>query len=388
MSAIANRPAAAFDTEALLAEILTWVGFETPSDRPDLIDLLLDHVEGLCAGLPISRQRHPARDGRGGQLVLRYDPQQSNAAPLVFLCHLDTVWAAGTLAERPIRREGDKAFGPGIFDMKAGSCLAVSTLLTLAREGLVPPRPVVVALTGDEEIGSHGSRGVIEALGAEAAMVMVPEPSFGEPGTVVTARKGYGYFRLEATGIAAHAGGNLFDGRSAIREIAHHVLALEALVTPTSDVTFNIGTIAGGTRPNVVPAFCSAELDMRADSVEAAERMAAHVLGLQPRDPEVRLVVSGGVNRPPFQRGPEVARLYEATRTLAAGLDQPLAEMARGGVSDGNLVAVLGKPVLDGMGCSGAGAHALHEHILISSIAPRAALMFAMATDAGYSAQF
>lgn len=382
------RPVTAFDVEALLAEILTWVRFESPSDRPDLIDLLLDHIEGLFEGLPVTRERIPARDGRGGQLVLRYDPSRSNAAPLLFMGHIDTVWAAGTLADRPIRREGDKVFGPGIFDMKAGACLAAMTLLTLAREGIVPPRPVIVYLNSDEETGSDASRGTIGQLGTEAAMIMVPEPSFEEPGTVITARKGWANFRLEATGISAHAGGSLHEGRSAIREIARHALDIDGLTRTEAHATFNIGMIGGGTRPNVVPEFAWAEVDMRADTQADAERLTAHISRLMAYDPDVKLVVTGGINRPPFQRSPQVTKLYEATKVLASHLNLSLAETSRGGVSDGNLVACLGKPVLDGLGCSGAGAHALHEHILASTIAPRAALMFAIATVEQYSTQF
>ncbi len=382
------RQVSDFDTEALLSEILKWVAFETPSERPDLIDQLLDHVESLFEGLPVSRERIPARDGRGGQLVLRYDPERSNAPPLLFMGHIDTVWAAGTLDARPVRREGDKVFGPGIFDMKAGSCLAAMTLLTLAREGIVPPRPVVVFLNGDEETGSHASRDTIAELGQAAAMIMVPEPSFEAIGTVITARKGWGNFRLEATGVSAHAGGSLHEGRSAIREIARQVIDIEQLTATELHATFNVGTIGGGTRPNVVPEFCWAEVDMRADTQADAERLAARVLGLQAYDPDVVLRVSGGVNRPPFQRSEEVAKLYDATKVLAGNLGLPIDETSRGGVSDGNLVAALGKPVLDGLGCSGAGAHAIHEHILASTVAPRAALMFAMATDAEYHAKF
>ncbi|MFW7355047.1 MAG: M20 family metallopeptidase [Brucella sp.] len=382
------RQVSDFDTEALLSEILKWVAFETPSERPDLIDQLLDHVESLFEGLPVSRERIPARDGRGGQLVLRYDPERSNAPPLLFMGHIDTVWAAGTLDARPVRREGDKVFGPGIFDMKAGSCLAAMTLLTLAREGIVPPRPVVVFLNGDEETGSHASRDTIVELGQAAAMIMVPEPSFEAIGTVITARKGWGNFRLEATGVSAHAGGSLHEGRSAIREIARQVIDIEQLTATELHATFNVGTIGGGTRPNVVPEFCWAEVDMRADTQADAERLAARVLGLQAYDPDVVLRVSGGVNRPPFQRSEEVAKLYDATKVLAGNLGLPIDETSRGGVSDGNLVAALGKPVLDGLGCSGAGAHAIHEHILASTVAPRAALMFAMATDAEYHAKF
>jgi len=382
------RPVSDFDTEMLLAEILRWVSFETPSERPDLIDLLLDYVESLFEGLPVARQRILARGGRGGQLVLRYDPECSNAAPILFMGHIDTVWAAGTLDARPIRREGDKVFGPGIFDMKAGSCLATMTLLTLAREGIVPPRPVVVYLNSDEEIGSLVSRDTITELGREAAMIFVPEPSFERAGTVITARKGWGNFRLEATGVSAHAGGSLHEGRNAIREIARHVLEIDTLTRAEPNATFNVGTIGGGTRPNVVPQFCFAEVDMRADTQEDAERLTAKILGLEAYDPDVKLVISGGINRPPFQRTPEVVKLYEATKVLAESLNLPIDETSRGGVSDGNLVACLGKPVLDGLGCSGAGAHALHEHILASTVAPRAALMFGLTTDPDLHGKF
>ncbi|MCO5093141.1 M20 family metallopeptidase [Bosea sp. (in: a-proteobacteria)] len=380
MSTLPLRPVAAFDAETLLAEIVTWVEYETPSDRPDLIDRLLDHVEALFTDLPVDRKRLPAREGRGGQLILRYDPAGTDAPPLVFMGHIDTVWAAGTLAERPVRRDGDKVYGPGIFDMKAGSCLSVLTLLALAREGLVPPRPVVVYLNGDEETGSLASRETILALGRQAAAVIVPEPSFEAPGTVITARKGWATFRLEARGVAAHAGGSLHEGRSAINEIARHVLDIASLNAREPQATFNVGVIGGGTRPNVVPAEAWAEIDMRAETIEVAERMTAQMLARRPFDPDVALHASGGINRPPFPRSPAVAGFYEATRSLAARLGLPLGETSRGGVSDGNFVAAIGKPVLDGMGCSGAGAHALHEHILVSTIAPRAALMFNMAT--------
>lgn len=377
-----------FDSTAIRDEIIGWVELETPSDRPDLIDRLLDRVERLVHDLPVERTRVPAAGGYGGQLVLRYNPAASTARPLVFMGHIDTVWAAGTIEEMPVRIEGDKVFGPGIYDMKAGSCLATLTLVTLAREGIVPPRPVVVFLNSDEELGSLGSWRTIEALGREAAMVLVPEPSFGKPGTVVTARKGTGDFTLKATGVPAHAGGNLSDGRSAIVEIARHALAIDAMTATEPHATFNIGVFNGGTRRNVVPEHASAIVDMRVDTAEEAERLTAAILARRSFDPDVRLEISGGMNRPPFVRSAEVTRLYEATCELAGRLGLPLAETARGGGSDGNIVAALGKPVLDGLGCSGAGAHARHEHILCSTIAPRAALMFAMATNAAFSEQF
>lgn len=370
--------AADFNVDAFVAGIIDWVELETPSDRPDLIERLLDHVETSFAGLPVDIRRIAGRDGCGGQIVLHYAPTGCHGAPALLMGHVDTVWDAGTLAERPIRREGDQLHGPGIFDMKAGSYLATETLRRIAMAGLVPPRPITVYLNGDEETGSLTSRETIEALAADAAFVLVPEPSFEAPGTVITARKGWGRFTLTAHGVSSHAGGNLADGRSAIREIARQILDIEGLNETERAATFNVGTVSGGTRANVVPAWATIDVDMRADDMATAERMVASILARQPGGQDITLKVEGGLNRPPFVRSPAVLRLYRATEALAHALDLPMAETSRGGVSDGNFAAALGRPVLDGLGCNGAGAHALHEHILVSTVAPRAALMHGM----------
>lgn len=370
--------AADFDAEELLAGIVSWVEMETPSERPDLIERLLDHVEARFTGLPVSMRRIPGRDGCGGQLVLTYAPGGLNGKPALLMGHIDTVWAAGTLAQRPVRREGDRVFGPGIFDMKAGSYLAAESLRRIAAAGLVPPRPIVVFLNSDEEIGSGTSRETIEDLSGGAAFVMVPEPAFEAPGTVVTMRKGWGRFTLKTFGRSSHAGGNLSDGRSAIREIARHILDIEGLTAKEPHATFNVGTVNGGTRPNVVPAEAVIEIDMRADDLATANRLVATILARRPYDPDIRLEVTGGINRPPFERSPAVARMYAATVDLARELDLPMAETRRGGVSDGNFSAALGLPVIDGLGCNGGGAHAIDEHILVSTIAPRAALFHGM----------
>lgn len=375
-----------FDTEALAAGIARWVEFETPSDRPDLIDLLLDHVEESFANLPVERRRIPARDGRGGQLVLRYAPPGTEGSPAVIMGHVDTVWDAGTLARRPVRREGDRLHGPGIYDMKAGSYLGTETLRRIAAEGIVPPRPVIVYLNGDEETGSLASRDTIEALAAAAAYVLIPEPSYEAPGTLVTSRKGWGRFRLTAHGVSAHAGGSLRDGRNAILELARHAVEIEGLNQTEAAATFNVGTFQGGTRTNVVPDLAVIEVDMRAEDNQTAERVVREMLARGAKGQDIRLEVEGGMNRPPFERSAAVARLFEATRALGAALGQELGETSRGGVSDGNFAAAMGKPVLDGLGCSGAGAHAVHEHILISTIAARAALMHGMLTSARFNA--
>lgn len=375
-----------FDADALAAGIIRWVEFETPSDRPDMIDLLLDHVEESFEGLPVTRERIPARDGRGGQLILRYTPAGASGKPAVIMGHIDTVWDAGTLDTRPVRREGDRIHGPGIYDMKAGSYLGTETLRRIAARGIATPRPIIVYLNGDEETGSIASRDTIEALAAEAAYVLIPEPSYEAPGTLVTARKGWARFKLTAHGVSAHAGGSLKDGRNAIVELARHTVEIEGLNQVEAKATFNVGTFHGGTRTNVVPDLAVIEVDMRADDLPTAERVVTEMLARTAKGQDIGLTVEGGINRPPFERTAAVGRLYAAARALGAAIGQDLGETKRGGVSDGNFAAAMGKPVLDGLGCNGAGAHALHEHILFSTIAPRAALMHGMLTSARFNA--
>ncbi len=366
------------DAAPLLQGIIDWVEMETPPERPDMIDLLLDHAQKGFAGMPVSARRYPPKGGKGGQLVVTYAPAGVTGKPVVMMGHIDTVWPVGTLAERPVRREDDKVFGPGIFDMKAGSYLITETLRRIVAEGRIPPRPITLFLNGDEETGSHASRDVIEELCADAAFVLVPEPSFEAPGTVITRRKGIAMFKLMATGRSAHAGGSLSEGRSAAREIARHLLEIEALNETEPKASFNVGVIQGGTRSNMVPAHAEIEVDMRVEDMATATRMVEAILSRQAIGDGITLKVEGELNRAPFEKSEKVARLYAATQNLAAALGLPMDETSRGGCSDGNIAAGLGAAVLDGLGCSGAGAHALHEHILASTIAPRAVLIHNM----------
>lgn len=372
------------DREAVLAGIRRWVEIETPSDCPERIETLLDIVEHELSGLSIDIERVPGRDGFGDHLLLRYNPARENKAPALVLGHIDTVWPIGTLSERPVRVDGDKVFGPGIYDMKAGTYLGAYAIRRMAEAGIVPPRPVVMLLNSDEEVGSPTSRSLIEALAAEAAFVLVPEPAVGPSSACVTSRKGWARFKLTAQGRSAHAGANHIEGRSAVKEIARHVLALEEMTDYERGTTVNVGVIHGGTLLNVVPASAHIEIDLRVASAEDSERLVAVILARKPYDKEIRIRVEGGENRPPFQRNQGVATLYESARQLGESLGFKLPETMRGGVSDGNFAAALGRPTLDGLGCGGGGAHAEDEHILISTIENRAALIFNMLTSESF----
>ena len=236
-------------------------------------------------------------------------------------------------------------------------------------------RPQVSFLiTSDEEVGSHTSRPVIEALARASAAVLVLEPAL-PTGAVKTARKGVGEFEVVAHGIASHAGANPGAGASAIHELARQITALVGLNDPASGVSLNVGVIAGGTRSNVVAEEARARIDVRVAQAADAARVDAAFAALVSTDRRVRLEVAGRITRPPMERTAGVARLFGLAQEAARDLGLELAEGSTGGASDGNFTAALGVPTLDGLGAVGDGPHALHEHVVIKDLAPRAAIV-------------
>jgi glutamate carboxypeptidase len=361
-------------SETMLAELADWVRAETPTTDPEAVNRLMDVAEGELTRAGAALTRIPGRDGYGDNLVAR---TPGRGKPIVVAGHLDTVWSHGTLATMPYRVEGDRAHGPGIFDMKAGSFAAFHAVRAILQQRVPTRRPVVLLLTPDEEVGSPTSRALIEREGAEAAAVLIVEPA-SAAGACVTARKGVGRFTMTVTGIGAHSGGNFSDGASAVVELARQIGRIHAMVDLDAGITLNVAPIWGGSRPNVIAPEAGCEIDLRVPTAEAGARMERAVLGLSAEDPRCRVQVTGGMNRPPYAESPAVLGLYGRVRGIAAGLGMDLPKQHRGGGSDGNFTAALGVPTLDGLGCPGAGAHASHEHILWRELAPRAALVAAL----------
>lgn len=296
---------------------------------------------------------------------------------VLLLGHFDTVWPIGQLARMPIRREEGRLHGPGLFDMKAGIALGMAAVRALIERGGDPGRRIVMLWTTDEEIGSQTSRAAIEEEARRSDAVLVLEPSL-PGGAVKTSRKGCGEFEIVVSGVAAHAGIDPGKGASAIHEIARQIAAVERLQDPARGVSVNVGLISGGSRPNVVAEEARAVVDVRAPRIEDARRIESALAALAPVDPRTRVVVRGGFDRPPLERGPGVARLYERARDIAGRLGRTLEEGGTGGGSDGNFTAALGVPTLDGLGAVGDGAHALHEHVIIKELPWRAALLAAL----------
>jgi glutamate carboxypeptidase len=362
-------------SEDLVDDLVAYTERETPSDDTALLAAGLSHVEGWLddrLGRPRSKAHHESAD-HGDVLVLEYDGAGDVAGRgvLTVLAHYDTVWGAGTLAEWPVRIDGDRLTGPGVFDMKAGLVQAVWAVRALRAAGLPHP-PLRLLLNGDEEIGSPFSRPLIEKASADAAAVLVFEAS--ADGALKTARKGVGLFDVHVRGVESHAGLEPAAGASAIDEIARVVRTLHAATDLDEGTTVNVGVLRGGTRSNVMAGAAEAEVDVRVASTAAEVRIDELLGSLRPHDPRAAITVQGGWNRPAMERSPAIAAMYALVRRAGERLGVELAETSVGGASDGNFAAAMGRPVLDGLGAVGEGAHARHEYVSIAGMVERAAV--------------
>ena len=312
----------------------------------------------------------------GGAVTVDGDHLRADFAgsrePLVLSGHFDTVWPRGTLEHMPWRVEDGRAYGPGVYDMKAGIVVMLEAIRTAQTE-----HELRVVLGADEEIGSPGSRETIAGAAAGALAAFVVEPPTPPGGDLKTARKGLGRFRLSIAGRAAHAG-EPADGVSAIDELARLILRLHALNDPAAGVSCNVGVVDGGTRENVVAAEAHAWIDVRVPTLAARERLDEWLRTLEPQTPGTTLALEGRWTRPPLERTPGNVALFEQAREHGRALGLELAETSASGGSDGNLIAALGVPVLDGLGAEGDGAHALDEHVVLDSLAVRAQLLAAL----------
>ncbi len=336
-----------------------------------------DRVRALLAAELIDlghRVREPAA-GNGGRHLLACPADRRRGLPYQLLVgHLDTVWPVGTLDEMPLRTDGGRLYGPGVFDMKGGLVQAVFALRALRAAGVEPEVAPVLMVSCDEEIGSRDSGRHIARLARGAARALVLEPAFGRGGALKTRRKAVGAFTVTVAGRAAHAGIDPQSGVSAILELSHQVQQLFALNDPDRGVTVNVGTIDGGLRPNVIAPEASARLDVRVPTAADAASVERAIRGLTPHLAGSTLRIDGGFGRPAMEATPRNRRLWRRARAHAASLGIALEEAAVGGASDGNTTS-LHTATLDGLGAVGDGAHALNEHVLVATMAERAALL-------------
>uniref|UniRef100_E6QP47 Peptidase dimerisation domain protein n=1 Tax=mine drainage metagenome TaxID=410659 RepID=E6QP47_9ZZZZ len=336
------------------------------------MELAADRARALGGRVRRHRQRR-----FGDLLELRFGSPRA-ATRTLLLGHLDTVWPLGTLRSMPCRVVDGRLRGPGALDMKVGVAMAFTAIeMLLESKSLTHAgsHEIILLLNSEEEIGSPVSRPVTEALAGECSAVYVLEPAQGL--ALKTSRKGTGNWRMEVTGRAAHAGVDFPEGRSAICELARLIEQVSEWTDLDRGLTVNVGVVGGGSKSNVIPAQAWAEVDVRIVRRADGPRIERRFAALKPTrsGKDCALAVTGGINRPPMERSRGVVRLFRRAQSLAAQLDWNLAEAATGGASDGNFTAALGIPTLDGLGAVGQGAHAVHEHVQIDSIAPRTALL-------------
>jgi glutamate carboxypeptidase len=353
------------------------VAEESPSGDVEgsrrVVELLASAAQSLSCVSTVERIDVP---DFGQHLVIRAFQNQKHQGPIMLVGHTDTVHARGSLIERPLRVEDNRLYGPGTFDMKASCAMAIEVLRAFEQLSFTPNSPLTIVLTCDEEVGSFSGWPLMEKIAqAEtptAAFVMEPPASGGR---VKTGRKGTGIFAIKVAGRAAHAGLEPEKGASAILELARQTERLHALNLAGSGITINVGVVRGGTRSNVVAAEAEGEIDVRFTTDAEAQEIERILTNVQPIDERTSVFVSGGINRPPMERTPAVVELFEKARAIAGMIDYDLGETQVGGASDGNFLAAMGIPVLDGLGISGDGAHAVHEHIELDDISRRGALI-------------
>ena len=314
----------------------------------------------------------------GDHVLTRFHPSglvPPPSAPILLLCHMDTVFPLGTIDKFPYREVDEKIMGPGTLDMKAGIVIALAAIEEAQQSGL--RRPITLLCTSDEETGSRTSRQHIESLAKESALVLVLEGGLVD-GALKTWRKGVGEFRVRTKGRAAHSGGDHEKGRNAIEEMAHQVIAIQKLTDYSKQTTLNVGVIQGGTVSNVVPEEAAIQVDVRVMQLGEWERLEVEMTKLKPVLDGTSIEISGGLNRPPMPFDDMMKVTFEKARSIATQIGMQLKAGGTGGASDANFVAPLGIPVLDGLGAVGEGYHSEREYIFANSLEERAKLVAAL----------
>lgn len=371
-STITQAPVLGVQEQALLAGVRRWVECESPSTDLGAVQRMLDLAASdlALAGAHVQRL---ATGPTTADAVLGHFPHPRMGQPgILVMGHLDTVHPIGTLQTLPFRREGQRCYGPGIADMKAGSYLSLYAMQQLRAHGLTTPLPVSILYTGDEETGSAASRALIEQLARQSRYVLVPEPAMSQS-CLVTGRLEFLRFTLHATGTPTHAGKTPEEGQSAIRLMAAKIIAIESL--SNADAAFSVGIVRGGQWSNCVAAECSAEMLMLVREASRREASIQALMALQSQTETQSFRIRPLRQRPRWDPSEATLRMARTAQAIGAELGLALPAIISGGGSDGNFTGALGIATLDGLGACGSLNHTLQEHIFVDSLVPRTLLM-------------
>lgn len=344
------------------------VGIESQTIDKEGCDRMGKAIERELSALGAQVTNYP-QPNNGDHLLGVFN--RGAGSPIAMVFHMDTVQPRGTYAAR-FKIEDGRLYGPGAYDMKASHVIAIYALKALHACGFMPGRELRLLFTSDEETGSHTSRALIEQVASGCSLVMVMEPAL-EDGSLKSSRRGVGGFQVAAYGVAAHAGVDHQKGVNAIWELALQIPIIQSWTDYDRGVATTVSMIQAGVASNVIPDYAVLKVDCRVNRLEDAERISQQFAALHPHLPGARLEVSGSFDRPPMECTPERLRIFEKLSSIAAPLDIPLTHGHSGGGSDASYTAPIA-PTMDGFGAVGAGGHALHEHVLLSSLVERAAL--------------
>ena len=353
--------------EELVSDFLEFVQAESPSNNKEYANRCLDVLCGIVEKrLGVKATRYP-QEQYGDHALFTVG---NGSRKILLIGHYDTVWEIGA---KETKYENDIVTGSGCFDMKYGIISSIWSLKAIFDLGLPFDKTVHLFYNSDEEVGSPTSMPIALANPKDYEAAVILEPS--HHGGIKTERKGVGMFDINIKGIASHSGSDPEKGISAIEEAARITLYLHSLTNYESGTTLNVGILNGGTRRNVVAAECSLSVDLRVRTSEEGERIINEIMAIKPSKEGLVVEITGGLNRPPFEKTPANMELYGKLEKIAETMDIKVFEISVGGGSDGNFTSHAGIPTIDGMGAVGDGGHALSEHVIVSKSIERTMLL-------------
>lgn len=350
----------------------TLVQLESPTSDKKAVDRCSAEVVKRLAGQGVRIKKFPQKE-IGDLHLIEYGTVKTGtgAEPILLLTHIDTVWPVGTIEKMPFYLSGDKVFGPGALDMKAGIVQAVFSLAAINNLGAVPKRKIWLFINSAEETGNEESHRQIAVLARKAGLVLCLEP--GLPGGAIKVqRKGRVVVKIDCLGRAAHAS-TPEKGINAIDELMTQLQRFKKL--KIRDVSLNIGLIGGGEKANVVPEKAWALCDLRFWTSRDLDQIKSYLREMKPVMKGARVKVSLQSFTPPMEFHRASRELFERARQLAVSMGLDLIPGRSGGGSDASIASHLGRPCLDGLGPEGEGMHAVNEHLLLPSFVQRTALL-------------